>query len=340
MSKTMTAVVFHGNGRWSVDKLPQPVLESGGDVLLEVDRAGICGTDLHILATPPGHPATAGSILGHEYVATVAQIGSDVSHLKPGDRVVIDPNLTCGYCNACRQGRTNSCENMTTLGIFRHGGLAKFNVAPAKALHRISSSVVPERAALAEPLSCVLAAFEKTSFLPGESVAILGGGPIGLLFLLLFRNAGARAVYVVEPAAWRREMAEKCGADAALDPHEADLNYSIGPASGEGVDLAVDAVGHCLADAITLVRAGGRILLFGMDQQAAPVTRQYDITRREITVIGSFIQRTAFPKVVRLLESGKLPVEKLITHRLPLSGFGQAIELLGQGRAVKVVLEP
>ena len=186
----------------------------------------------------------------------------------------------------------------------------------------------------------MLHAFEKTSFLAGESVAILGGGPIGLLFLLLFRSAGARAVYVVEPGAGRRKMAETCGAEAALDPHEVDLDYAIGPASGEGVDLVVDAVGHCLADAIPLVRAGGRILLFGMDQKAAPVTRQYDITRREITVIGSFIQRTAFPKVVRLLESGKLPVEKLITHRLPLSGFGQAIQLLSQGQAVKVILEP
>jgi 2-desacetyl-2-hydroxyethyl bacteriochlorophyllide A dehydrogenase len=340
MSNTMPAVVFHGEGRWSIEKTPLPVRQSDDDVLLQVDRAGICGTDLHILKTPPGHPATPGSILGHEYVATVAEIGSNVRHLAAGDRVVIDPNLTCGYCPACRQGRTNGCENMTTLGIFRNGGLAKFNIAPAKALHKIDSGVTPERAALAEPLSCVLHAFEKTNFMPGESVAILGGGPIGMLFLLLFRSAGAAAVYLVEPSAARRNIAEKCGADAVLDPREVDLRQAIGPGSGEGVDLVVDAVGRCLADAIELVRPGGRVLLFGMDQKAAPVTRQYDITRREITIIGSFIQRTAFPKVVRILESGKLPVEKLITHQLPLSAFGQALGLLGQGQAVKVILEP
>jgi threonine dehydrogenase-like Zn-dependent dehydrogenase len=229
---------------------------------------------------------------------------------------------------------------MTTLGIFRHGGLAKLNIAPAKALHKISSDVAPERAALAEPLSCVLAAFEKVPIQPGDRVAIFGAGPIGLLFLLLFRSAGAGAVYLIEPAAWRREMAEKCGADAAFDPRGTNLNDAIGPGSGEGIDLAVDAVGHCLSDAISLVRPGGRVLLFGMDQTAAPATRQYDIARREITVIGSFIQRTSFPKVVRILESGKLPVERLITHQLPLSDFGKAIELLSQGRAVKVVLEP
>lgn len=340
MNKTMPAVVFHGEGRWSVEKIPQPALESPDDVLLEVDRAGICGTDLHILEVPPGHPATPGAILGHEYVATVAETGSNVRQLTPGDRVVIDPNITCGYCSSCRQGRTNGCENMTTLGIFRNGGLAKLNVAPAKALHKISSAVTPEKAALAEPLSCVLHAFEKAPILPGESVAILGGGPIGMLFLLLFRSAGARAVYVVEPGAARRKVAEQCGADAALDPQEVDLDSAIGPGSGEAVDLVVDAVGRCLADAIALVRPGGRVLLFGMDQQAAPVTRQYDITRREITVIGSFIQRTAFPKVVRLLESGSVPVENLITHRLALSEFGQALDLLGKGQAVKVILQP
>jgi 2-desacetyl-2-hydroxyethyl bacteriochlorophyllide A dehydrogenase len=340
MSKTMPAVVFHGEGRWSVEKAPQPVLESPDDVLLEVDRAGICGTDLHILETPPGHPATPGAILGHEYVATVAEIGSNVANLAPGDRVVIDPNLTCGNCSACRQGRTNGCENMTTLGIFRNGGLAKLNVAPAKALHKISSEVAPEKAALAEPLSCVLHAFEKAPILPGESIAILGGGPIGLLFLLLFRNAGASAVYVVEPGATRREMARKCGADAVFDPGAADLKAAIGASSGKGVDLVVDAVGRCFADAIGLVRPGGRILLFGMDQTSAPVTSPYEITRREITVIGSFIQRTSFPKVVRILEAGRLPVEKLITHQLPLAEFGKAIELLGQGQGVKILLEP
>ena len=340
MSKTMPAVVFQGEGRWSLEKVPQPVLKADDDVLLEVERAGICGTDLHILSVPPGHPATPGSILGHEYVATVAEVGSSVRHIQPGDRVVIDPNLTCGYCASCREGRTNSCENMTTLGIFLHGGLAKLNVAPAKALHKISPEVAPERAALAEPLSCVLHAFEKTPVLPGESVAILGGGPIGLLFLLLFRAAGARAVYVIEPADWRRKMAEQCGADATFDPRGTDLAAAIGPASGDGVDVVVDAVGRCLADAIALVRPGGRILLFGMDQKAAPVARQYEIARREITIFGSFIQRTAFPKVVRILESGKLPVEKLITHQFALPEFGKAIELLAQGRAVKAILEP
>ena len=130
-------------------------------------KTAICGTDLHILSVPPGHPATPGSILGHEYVATVEQAGSAVNGLETGDRVVIDPNLTCGLCQSCRSGQTNCCENMTTLGIFRNGGLAEFNVAPAKALHKINRDVPVEQAALAEPLTCVLHAFEKVPITVG-----------------------------------------------------------------------------------------------------------------------------------------------------------------------------
>ena len=134
----MRGIVFQGEGRWALEARPMPLLAADDDVLLKIDSASICGTDLHILSVPPGHPATPGSILGHEYVATVEQVGSAANGLASGDRVVVDPNLTCGLCQSCRTGQTNCCENMTTLGIYRNGGLAEFNVAPAKALHKIS----------------------------------------------------------------------------------------------------------------------------------------------------------------------------------------------------------
>src|SRR6266540_377546 len=161
MIETMQAIVFHGPGHWALEEFPCPRIQGADDVLLRVDRVSICGTDIHILSDPPGHPATPGSILGHEYVATVKDVGESVINVKPGDRVVIDPNITCGLCEYCRLGLTNVCENMTSLGIFRHGGLAEFNTAPAKALHKISQDVPTERACLAEPLACVLHAFEK-----------------------------------------------------------------------------------------------------------------------------------------------------------------------------------
>jgi len=340
MAETMPALVFRADGQWGVQEMPVPHLENEDDVLLRVDRASICGTDLHILSVPPGHPATAGSILGHEYTATVVDRGPRVSHLAPGDHVVIDPNIPCGYCAYCRLGLTNSCENMTTLGIFRHGGLARYNVAPVRALHKIDAGVPPERATLAEPLSCVQHAFEQARLVPGESVAILGGGPIGLLFLMLFKAGGAGKVMLVEPVEFRRRAAERCGADLALDPRAADATAVVLDATRIGADIVVDAAGTLLPEALAMVRRGGRVVLFGMNLHGERTVNQYGITRNQVTVIGSFIQQTAFPKVVRILEAGLLPVEKLITHRLPLAEVGAGLEAMRAGEAIKVVVEP
>ncbi len=340
MTATMQAIVFHGDGKWGLESAPQPRIAADDDVLLRVDRAGICGTDLHILSTPPGHPATPGSILGHEYVATVADAGDGVTHLRRGDRVVIDPNITCGLCQYCRLGMTNVCERMTTLGIFRHGGLAEFNVAPAKSLHRISNDTPVERAALAEPLACVWHAFEKSALTPGESVAILGAGPIGLLFLLLFKSAGAGKVFIVEPAEFRRQQAGALGADGAINPKTQNSAAEIKAATGIGADIVVDAVGSLLPEALGLVRFGGRVVLFGLNQHAERAIHQYHPTRYEVTIIGSFIQRTAFPKVVRALEAGIVPVEKLITHRIGLAELREGLEALRNGAAIKVLVQP
>jgi 2-desacetyl-2-hydroxyethyl bacteriochlorophyllide A dehydrogenase len=340
MSGTMQAVVFRGEGRWGLESFPVPKIQTDDDVLLKVDRASICGTDIHILAVPPGHPATPGSILGHEYVATVVDAGKAVAHLKPGDRVVIDPNITCGLCRYCRLGMSNVCENMTTLGIFRHGGLAEYNLAPAKALHKISREVPPERATLAEPLSCVLHAFEKSVLVPGEGVAILGAGPIGLLFFLLFKAAGAGKVFVIEPVEFRRRVAESLGADAVLDPKKVNCADEVKSATELGADIVVDAAGTLLPDSLEILRRGGRAILFGMNQHATRELNQYWITRYEVSIVGSYIQRTAFPKVVRLLEAGVLPLEKLITHQLRLGEIARAWEAMRSGEAIKAVVEP
>jgi len=339
MSVTMQAVVFHGPGQWAVSEFPIPAVQQPDDVLLKVDRAGICGTDLHILAEPPGHPATPGTILGHEYTATVVEAGPS-ANLHSGDRVVIDPNITCGVCRLCRMGMSNSCENMTTLGIFRHGGLAHYSVAPARALHRIAASVPPDEAALAEPLSCVLHAFEKCGVFPGESVVILGAGPIGLLFLLLSKAAGAGKVIVVESAAYRKKAAEDLGASVVLDPHLHDCPGEVRAVTGLGADVVVEAVGTLFPESVDMVRRGGRIVLFGMNLHGTRGVSQYTITRNEITVFGTYIQKTAFPKVVRLLESRILPLDRLVTHRFRLGEVGGALAALKAGEAVKVLISP
>ncbi len=338
--KAMLAAVFEGNGRLAVKEVPVPTVRGDDEVLLRVDAASICGTDVHILEVPPGHPATVGAILGHEYVGTVLEKGPAVEGLEEGDRVVVDPNLTCGRCRYCRMGLPNMCENMTTLGIFLDGGFAAYNVAPSRVLHEISRDVPPETAVFAEPLSCVVNGTEKVCLHPGETVVVLGAGPIGLLFIQVFRAAGAGRIVVSEMAGARAKAAERSGAHVVVDPRRESLRDRVLAETGIGADVVVDAVGSLLPVALELVRRGGKVLLFGMNQAAAPQVAQYYITRHELVVLGTYIAKHTFPPAVRVLESGAIDTSALVTHRVKVSTILEGFEAMRLGEAVKVVVTP
>ncbi|MEW6228223.1 MAG: alcohol dehydrogenase catalytic domain-containing protein, partial [Bacillota bacterium] len=305
-----------------------------------VEAASIGGTDLHILAGPPGHPATPGAILGHEYVGTVLKVGPAVEGLQEGDRVVVDPNLTCGRCRYCRMGMPNMCANMTTLGIYLDGGFAKYNVAPSRALHKISGSVPPETAVFAEPLSCVVNGTQKVRLHPGESVVVLGAGPIGFLFIQVFRAAGAGKIIVSEVAETRAEAARRSGADLVADPRAGDFKDKVMAETGIGADVVVDAVGSLLPTALELVRRGGKVLLFGMNQAAAPGVAQYYITRHEVAVLGTYIAKHTFPPAIKVLEGGAINTNAMITHRVRVANIHEGFEAMRSGKAVKVVVTP
>ncbi|MCL4516387.1 MAG: alcohol dehydrogenase catalytic domain-containing protein [Firmicutes bacterium] len=336
----MLGAVFEGEGRLSLKEVPIPRRKDPDDVLLGVKAASICGTDVHILSVPPGHPATPNSILGHEYVAEVLETGPAAENLHIGDQVVIDPNITCGRCRYCQAGMPNMCENMTTLGIFRDGGFAAYNVAPVKALHKIDRSVPYEIAAFAEPLSCVVNGTEKVKAQPGEAVVVLGAGPIGLLFTQFFHAAGVRKLIVAEVSPFRAGYAQRSGATRVVNPRQESLKDVVLAETGIGADIVVDAVGSLLPDALSAVRRGGRVLLFGMNQHATPAVRQFDITRHEVSVLGTYIARHTFPKAVRILESGVLGLETLITHRLPLARIEEGFKAMREGTAIKVMVMP
>jgi (R,R)-butanediol dehydrogenase / meso-butanediol dehydrogenase / diacetyl reductase len=334
------AAVFEGPGRLAIKEVPEPRVARQDDVLLRVQSVGICGSDLHILSVPPGHPATAGTILGHEYVAEVEQAGPAAADFRPGDRVVIDPNLTCGQCPYCRMGRPNSCLNMTTLGVFIHGGMARYNIAPARALHKISKAVPVEHAVLAEPLSCVLNGVRQLSPQVGESALILGAGPIGLLFAALLRAAGVRPLLVAEVVPYRAEVARDVGADEVLNPRAQDLLAEVLRRTEIGVDMAVDAVGTQVIPALRAVRRGGRVLLFGVNSEADATLHQYEITRNEKRILGSFIAHYTFPQAIRVLEAGLIDATRFITHRIGLRDIHAGLETLQRGEGIKVVVAP
>ena len=337
---TMLAAVFEGKGKLALKKVPVPKITRPDEVLLRVEAASICGTDVHILHVPPGHPATPGAILGHEYVGEVLEVGPACKGLKPGDKVAVDPNLTCGICPACQLGRHNMCANMTTLGIFIHGGFAPYNVAPARQLHRYDAKLKPEIAVFAEPLACVVNAFKKLNLFPGENVVVLGAGPIGQYFIQLSKANGAGQIVAVEPNPRRGKFAKTSGATRIIDPTKQNLAQSVQKAFPSGPEVVIDAVGSLMETAVAIAGRGGRIMLFGQNANARAAIAQNLITRNELTVMGSYIARHTFPEAVRLLETGRLNVKPLITHRLKLSEIKTGLVAMQKGLAIKVIVFP
>lgn len=338
MSHTMLAAVFEGEGKLAVKEVSVPEITRPDEVLLKVEGAGICGTDVHILEVPPGHPATPGAILGHEYVGRVVEVGQGVTSLQPGQRVVIAPNLNCGLCVYCRRGMPNHCQHFTTLGVYLDGGFAEVNVAPERACFPISDDLPLEEVVFTELLSCVVGGTQRVQLQPGDSAVILGAGPVGLMFLLVFKAAGAGKVIVSEPAPFRADFARQLGADRVVDPRQEDLTEVVVSETGWGGDVVVDAVGSLLPQALPLARRGGTVLLFGMNQRASGTVHQYDITRNELTIQGTFIGVNTFPAAIQMLESGALKPSALITHRLPLARIEEGMAALRAGEAIKVLI--
>ncbi|HUY96600.1 MAG TPA: alcohol dehydrogenase catalytic domain-containing protein [Verrucomicrobiae bacterium] len=338
-ARTMRAAVFAGAGRVAIESRPAPSLASAQDVLVAVEACGLCGTDLHILEDPPGHPATPGVILGHEIVGRVTAAGPEASGVSPGDRVAVAPNLPCGTCSACKWGHLSHCERLSSLGIFRDGGLAELVSAPARACHRVSERVATGPAALIEPLSCVLNGVDQGAPRAGEVAVIFGAGAIGLLFLAVLRAGGVRCV-VVEPLAARRQAARQMGAVAVVDPSLQEVGPILAGWAPAGADLAVDAVGTRVVEALAHTRARGRVVVFGMNSRARAEIAQNDLTRRELRILGTYVGDLGFPPAVRLLESGLLDLSPLVSHLWPLERLDDALVALRTGAAVKVVLTP
>jgi threonine dehydrogenase-like Zn-dependent dehydrogenase len=331
----MPAAIFAGEGRLEIGSRTLPALTRPDDVLVQVEACGICGTDLKILERPQAHPATEGVVLGHEILGVVDEAGPE-AHLAAGDRVVIAPNIGCGLCAACRRGLPNQCPNMRTLGIHEDGGLATRLRAPASACFRIAADVPGELAVLAEPLSTVAHGARLAAVFPGESALVLGAGPAGLMFTALLAAGGARVV-VAEPAATRARLASALGAHEVLDPGRDDVAAAMAEITGGvGADVVVDAVGSQLATALAAVRAGGRIVLFGMNTEARTDVAQERITRRGLTLLGAYVGVDMMPLAVDILEQGAVDLTPLVTHRIDLDALPAALDDLRRGDAVKV----
>jgi threonine dehydrogenase-like Zn-dependent dehydrogenase len=335
----MHVPIFKGEGVLSYEARPVPRLDAPDDVLVRIEACGICGTDLNILAVPPAHKATPGIIIGHEGVGLVERVGASVRDLKPGDRVVVAPRLTCGRCAYCRRGLDNQCTDYQTIGTTRDGAFAPHLLAPARALFRIDPRVPRDDAALFEPLSCVVGAVRRAPIQPGDAVLIIGGGPMGLLFAQTYRAMGAGQILIADVSPYRLAFARALGVDLTVDVRAEDLRQAVHDATGLGADVVVDAVGNQLGTAIGCARRGGQVVLFGLRPHDLPAVSQYAITRHDLTVHGAFVGLHPFAQTIRLLESRRVQPSALVTHRLPLAELAEGVRLMREQQAIKVIIE-
>lgn len=317
---------------------PMPEVRAADDVLIAVEACGICGTDVQILNTPPGHPATPGTILGHEFVGRVVAVGSAADPSLVGRRVIADPDPKCGACVSCRAGRPATCSNIVALGIFRDGALASHVIVPASACHPIRDGVPAEIAALVEPLACVMNGTNRAAVRPGESAVVFGAGAIGCLFTAVLAASGASPVIVVEPRAERGPVALALGATAVVTPDElAARRAELLP---DGADVVVDAVGSVLAGAIDIAAQSARLVIFGMNSNARPPIHQTEITEKGLSIFGSYITNFTFPPAIKLVESGLVDFRPMISAILPLDQTADGIARLRSGEATKVIITP
>jgi threonine dehydrogenase-like Zn-dependent dehydrogenase len=335
----MNVPIFKGEGQLVYEDRPVPTLATPTDVIVQVEACGICGTDLNILATPPAHKATPNIVIGHEGVGIVAETGSTVSGLTPGDRVVVAPRLTCGQCEYCRRGLDNQCNNYNTIGTTIDGAFAPYLRAPQSALYKIDPAVPRDDAAMFEPLSCVVGAVTRAPVQAGDNIVVIGAGPMGMLFAQMYNTLGAGRVILSDISQYRLDFARALGFETVLNPAEVDPVAGVMDLTGIGADIVVDAVGNQFECASRMARRGGHILLFGLRANDRQTVSQYQVTRYDLTVHGVFVGLKPFRQTIQLLESGRVHPSQLITHHVPLAELAHGVQLMRSGKGMKVIVE-
>lgn len=328
-----------------IETVPIPAIGSA-DVLVRVRASSICGTDLHIYgwsdwAQRHIHPPLT---FGHEFCGVIEAVGAEVERLTPGDFVTAEMHVNCGHCLPCRLGLGHVCQQLKIIGIDLDGCFAEFVRIPARNVWKVDRAIPPHYAAVMDPLGnavhTVLA-----GPIAGQTVAVTGCGPIGLMAISVARACGAATLLATEVNAGRRELATKMGADAALDPRPGDVVARVKEmTNGAGVDVLLEMSGSpdAIRQGLAMLRPGGRASLLGIPKEAVSLDLYADVIGKGIVLQGILGRRMfeTWVEMSSLLKSGRLNLEPLFRDRLPLDGFAQAFEMLEKGTANKVLLCP
>ncbi len=330
----MRAVVLTGIRQMELTDVPEPSIKEDGDVLLKIERVGICGSDVHYYETGRiglqivEYPF----IIGHECAATVKAVGKSVTRVKVADKVAVDPAVSCHECDQCIQGRENTCHNVRFLGAPGQGGgcLCEYLVMPQECCFPTNGAITLEQGALCEPLSIAVYAVKRACLPKDADVAILGAGPIGLSCLLNVHAENARACYMTEKIDERIKGAKQGGATWAGNPNKQDVVKEILQQQPAGMNVVFECAGQqeTIDQAVELLKPGGKFVLIG-SPRTERISFDIDrIRRKEITIINIRRQNKCTQAAIDIIASGKVSVDFMITHRFKLEQTQDAFDIV------------
>ena len=350
MVQTMNAIVVKDLMDFELQEVPLPETPDRG-LLLKVNACGLCGSDLRTLRS--GHErVTFPWILGHEIAGEVVEVGTEYrGQWQPGDELAVAPEVYCGVCDFCIGGEFELCDNQRQIAQDWPGGFAEYVAIPEAAvrfgaIQRKPDGLDPSFAAVSEPISACVNGQEKGRVGLGDTVTIIGAGPIGCIHTSMARARGAGKVFIADIHDERLEMAKAFGPDETINASETDLVQAVrGSTDGKGADVVVTATPAPVASvqAVEMARKGGRILIFGglPKDDSKPGVDMNLIHYHGLHVIGTTTLAPRHQRVaLELIAAGRIPAEKLVTHRLPLSEFEKGVDLALEGKALKVVFLP
>ena len=339
------------DGELSVITTPPPRVSAPTDVVVKVAYSGVCGTDLHVLAKE--FPCAKSVVLGHEFSGVVTEIGTEVKHCSVGERVVINPNSSCGNCHYCFKGQPHFCPVgaiNNTIGLWRNGGWAHFCRVPASQVHPIPTQITLEAAVFVEPISCILRGWDQLAPLPTDAdILICGAGIIGLLFASIAHFRGYRRVILTEILEQRRALASgmKLGFNIVY-PESLEILHKRGITNNDvtwGFDAIIDCTGspEAIQQAFNWLRHGATFCIFGCCPKTSEIKiNPSDVVFKEIKLVGSLINPFTFPRALQLVQDMSkdyLDYKKLGVGMFKLGDYAQALSTLKSGKISKAVFE-
>jgi L-iditol 2-dehydrogenase len=332
---TMRAARLHGIRDLRLEDLPRPT-PGPGEGLLKVASVGVCGSDVHyyLEGRIGSQVVTDPIIVGHEFSARVAELGPGVEGLDVGQLVAVEPAISCGECEPCRHGHPNLCPDVRFCGTPPINGVfAEYTVMPAENCFPLPQGFEPAEGAMLEPLGIAIHTVGLAHLKLGYTVAVLGAGPIGLLIAAVAKASGARAIYMTEPLAYRRQFALDYVADAAMDPYGDGVDVVteiMHLTGGRGVDVAFEAAGapETPQQAAAVVRPGGKVIVAGIPADDTMTMNASTVRRKGLTIKLVRRMKHTYPRAIRLVQTGMVDVKSLVTHTFPLERIAEAFEMV------------